>query len=198
MKYKICPHCGKQNSPTALDCEECFTSLFAVRVTDDENEKALQANDAHVGRTVRVCEACGYVNPANARKCQSCHEDISDIIPTEEKESLSMQFSLVSDDGYTYAIPQGKTVIGREAVMSDYLQGRDYVSRRHAELTLECGKLTLLNLSHTNYTYINSVRYISETVEIHDGDTIFLGDSGKNKANHDKAAFFTVRSIPCT
>ena len=199
MKYKICPHCGQHNPATAFDCESCYTDLTAVRVTDEESEKASQQPAAISARMVRICESCGFANPANARKCQSCKEDISDVTPTEEKASQPLHYRLASlDDQYAYELNPGKTVIGREETMSEYLKDKMYVSRRHAELTLEDGKLTVLNLSRSNYTFVNNERCVADAVELHDGDELALGGNSRNGQRQDMAAYFMVRIGSCT
>ena len=198
MKYKICPRCGRHNPPTALDCENCDTDITAARVTDEENEKAAGKEPATV-QMVRICEACGHANPANARKCQACGEDISDVTPTEESAAGQLHFRLASLDGaYAYEIQPGKTVIGREETMAEYLRDKVYVSRRHAELTLENGKLTVLNLSHSNYTYVNNIRCVAECEELHDGDEIGLGGNSNGGQRQKDAAYFMVRIGSCT
>lgn len=202
MKYKICPSCHTHNASTALECQSCFADLLSVRVTDDDTEKA-RATAATVARTVRICESCGFANPANTRKCQECGEDISDVMPTEERpvaeETQTLHYTFASLDGlYAYELQPGKTVIGQEETMADYLQGHIYVSRRQAELTLEDGKLTLLNLSRTNGTFVNNTKCGGEPVELHDGDEIGLGGLCRNGQRQDQAAYFMVRIGTCS
>ncbi len=204
MKFKICPHCGRRNSPTAFDCEDCYTDLTAVRVTDEKTGQGTPTPEPAL-KNVRVCEACGFSNPANARKCRSCGEDISDVIPTEEvlpQTDLTPDaphFTLVSLDGeYAYELQPGMTVVGREETMSDYLSGKIFVSRRHAELILEDGKLRLRNLSRSNYSFVNNERCTVEPMELHDGDELGLGGNVCNGQRQDRAAYFLVRIGSCS
>lgn len=203
MKYKICPHCGKHNSPTAFDCEACYTDLTGVRVTDEQTEKAA-TDSVPKAKSVRICESCGFPNPANARKCLSCGEDISDVMPVEDpavrpvQSADAVHFTLASLDGrYAFELKPGKTVVGREETMSDYLKDKVYVSRRHAELTLEDCRLTVRNLSRSNYTFINNVRCGAETAELRDGDELGLGGNSRNGLRQNDAAYFTVRIGTC-
>lgn len=202
-KFKICPSCGAKNLPNALECDSCETDLSTVRVTDEEtskrreNEGKLSTSTPPMTR-VRVCESCGFANPANARKCSSCGEDISDIIPTEELSAEEKHYVLASLDGeYVFQLPAGKTTIGREAIMSDYLARKGFVSRQHAELELQECKLTLKNLSRTNYTYVNNQKVSDEVVELKDGDIIGLGGNEHNGKRQDNAAYFMVRIGSC-
>ncbi len=147
---------------------------------------------------VRVCESCGFANPANARKCSSCGEDISDVIPTETQSAEKKHYVLASLDGeYAFQLSAGNTTIGREAVISEYLARKSFVSRQHAELELQEGKLILKNLSRTNYTYVNNQKVSDETVALKDGDIIGLGGNEQNGKRQDNAAYFMVRIGTC-
>lgn len=202
-KYKLCPHCRRKNAPDAWDCE-CGADISSERVTDDENEKAISQTtpktaDASARAMVRICDNCGKHNPANARRCTDCGEDISDVIPVEECANKPAGFILASDDGeYAYNIPDGETVIGRESAMSEYLSVKSYVSRRHAKLTVAGGKLSIENLSGTNYTFVNNERIPAGAMELHEGDTIGLGGNITGGKKQDKAAYFTVRVVSCS
>ena len=202
-KFKICPYCGTKNLPTALECDSCETDLSTVRVTDEETSKRRE-NDESLSPSappmmrVRVCESCGFANPANARKCSSCGEDISDVIPTETSPEEEKHYVLASLDGeYAFQLPVGDTTIGREAVMSEYLVRKSFVSRQHAQLELRDGRLILKNLSRTNYTFVNNQKASDDAVELKDGDIIGLGGNEQNGKRQDNAAYFMVRIGSC-
>ena len=203
-KFKICPICGKRNVANALECEVCETDLSTVRPTDEETlkavEEALEVPPTVPAATerVRICEECGFRNPPNERKCRQCGEDISDVLPTEAEAPAQVRFILTSLDGeYAWQIPEGKTVVGREAEMGEYLSDKRFVSRRHAEVTLENGKAIIENLSRTNYTYINNEKTTEGMIELHDGDIIGLGGNEKDGKRQDGAAYFRMRIGSC-
>ena len=219
-KYKICPSCGRRNPPNALDCEaeECGADLSTVHVTDEAfagtastagtagtaGTASGQTSSPFV-RMVRICEECGAVNPANARKCR-CGEEISDILPVPENSAAQVQtapvkpiqmtpknFMLSSLDGsLLYQISEGETILGREAELENYLEERLYVSRRHARLYLENGRLTIENLSATNYTFVNNMSLDGQRMELHEGDEIGLGGNSVNGNRQEMAAYFRV------
>ena len=223
-KYKICPNpkCGKHNKSKAIECAWCETDLSGVKPTDDETEAARAQAEAqkeqnknsleehmavpanHVGRMTRICESCGAHNPANARKC-SCGEDISDVIPTIEDNVPLPEtncheqkgVSLVTLDGsYSFSVPEGTTVIGREKEMKDYLTSKPFVSRTHAELDYMDGRLMIKNLSKTNFTYVNNTKISENTsMEIKAGDEIGLGGNIVNGERQELAAYFIVKSV---
>ena len=201
-KYMVCPYCGKHNPPKMLECIQCETDLSNVRVIDEEIEqksveKKEQAETA--AKMVRVCD-CGAHNPVNARKCENCGEDISDVVPVEEykEKQVDDHFVLASLDGaYTYELAEPSIIIGREAVMQEYLSAKLYVSRQHAELIVEGNCLFIRNISQTNYTYVNNIKIPEGKQELHDGDEIGLGGNMQNGNRQDEAAYFQVRIGSC-
>lgn len=201
-KYKICPSCHKKNEPILLECIYCEADLTRVKISDEETEKMLQANETEAAtpktKLVRVCE-CGTINPSNARKCSSCNEDISDITPTSEvQEKIERtEFVLSSLDGqYAYKMTTNEVIIGRENVMSDYLAAKSYVSRAHAKLIVENGSLFIENLNNTNFTYVNNNK-IAERVKLEADDEIGLGGTNNNGKSQSEAAYFLVRTNQC-
>lgn len=203
IKYKICPECHQKNEPYLLECEHCEADLTSVKVTDEDTEK-MHDNNAESNRTndvklIRLCD-CGAKNPANARKCSACNEDISDITPTSDniEESNKLSFILSSLDGhYAYTITANETTIGRENIMSEYLNRKSYVSRSHAKLTVENNELYIENLSSTNFTYVNNKK-ITEKIKLSDGDELGLGGLSVNGNRQEQAAYFLVRIGQCT
>jgi len=192
-KYKLCPFCGAKNNPTALECVNCDADISRVRVTDDETQEAQKAPENPVGAFVRICEECGHRNPANARKCQNCGEDISHITHTADAEEQPKHYSLVALDGdYEWELCCGKTTVGRENSMQEYLEDKTYVGRAHAIFTLEDGKLTFENLKAVNFSYVNNTKIVAQRVELHDGDEVALGGNTKDGKRQALAAYFKV------
>lgn len=206
-KYKICPICGTHNNPLFLECFECETDLQNVPVVDKETECVISqgtqsaGESASTGTMVRICD-CGAKNPVQARRCSVCGEDISMNIPVPDVVPSVQRYVFSSLDGtYAYEVQSGTTVIGRENEMQEYLASKPYVSRKHAELSLnaEDGKLIIRNCSTTNYTFINNELISSDTgVELKDGDEVGLGGNEQNGSRQAQAAYFMVRIGTCT
>jgi len=200
-KYKICPSCKTKNEPTFLECLNCEADLTRVKITDEETEKMLKANEAEEPNSqtssVRVCE-CGVKNPPNARKCRICYEDISDITPTPDTvDQGKTLFVLSSLDGqYVFKMTSNEITIGRESAMNEYLSTKSYVSRAHAKLYLEAEQLYIENLSNTNFTYINNKK-ITGKVKLEDGSEIGLGGTNVSGKSQADAAYFLVRIDQC-
>ncbi len=211
-KYKICPTCGYKNQPTMIECVQCETDLTGVSIGESSKEQPVSENinvNSGISQMVRRCD-CGAINVASSRKCEKCGEDISDIIPelyekdgSTSKESFECEnenkFSLISLDGtYKYVVEQNTTIIGRENCMGEYLSTKLFVSRKHAEILSEVGKIWIKNLSKTNKTFINNNEIEDDKyIELFEGDIIGLGGKEIDGEYQKDAAFFTVRIGTC-
>ncbi|MGN1020531.1 MAG: FHA domain-containing protein [Aristaeellaceae bacterium] len=204
MKYKVCPACGERNKPSDFECMKCGIDITNVNPTDEENEQFPAPQPPAGPVMVRICVSCGHHNPVNAGQCQRCQDDLTGIIPTAEEGDDSQsqspaQATLLSlDEQYAFELPAGETTVGRQEVMSEYLRTKPFVSRRHAMFRLADGKLTVTNLSQSNYTFVNNMRCPSREVELHDGDIIGLGGNECDGKRQDDAAYFLVRLCACT
>ena len=208
-KYKICPTCGTKNPPTMIECINCETDLTGVPLgmTHDEESSSNNSPENSGKKMIRKCE-CGAINSAAARKCIQCGEDISDIIPIFEveqdgynkgevssKDQLTIVLQTV-DNSYKYCIQNHKTIIGRENSMKEYLVSKPFVSRDHAELLCEAGRIWIKNHSHTNKTYINDNEIEDDKyIELKEGDIIGLGGKRINGVYQENAAFFIVNNV---
>ena len=208
-KFKICPTCGAKNMPTMIECVNCETDLTGTPIGEDLSERetigsyvpaAPVAKNIHM---VRICE-CGAKNLPSVRKCSQCGEDISDITPVpdtsdEEKVSQQYRYILASLDGqFTFEISTNMTIIGRENAMKEYLWQKTYVSRKHAEILLEGGKLWIKSYTSTNHTYVNNEQIKDDKyVELHNDDVIGLGGKEMNGLMQDQAAYFRVGIGSC-
>lgn len=193
-KYKICPVCGNRNPPSLLECRECETDLTGVKPVDETADADIPSAPAPEIAPIRVCE-CGAHNPPQARKCSVCGEDISDILPIQPRKDDSPGTPVLIlnavDESFSTEITEQNTVLGREALLQEYLSDKLYVSRRHAELTVSPNGIFLKNLSGTNRTFLNGILLENDTpVILHTGDEIGLGGTVINGSRQEKAAYF--------
>lgn len=204
-KYKICPACGERNAPSLMECRKCETDLMGVRVMDAEAEQrereeqeTKERESAAEKRLMRVCD-CGEKNPPQARKCAACGEDISDILPTacEAEEEKQFAYSLTAiGDEFAVVPVEPVLIVGREAALSEYLSGKNYVSRRHAQITVAADRAYIENLSSTNGTFVNNEQIADgEPTVLKDGDEIGLGGKVINGTRQSGAAYFTFRVV---
>lgn len=193
-KYKVCPSCGEQNNPIFIECSNCGTDLITVNVTDKATENIRYIPEAKE-TMVKMCE-CGTENPPGARKCLACDEDISDILPTSKSVGCCKQYTLVEFSGdFTYDVPNcTEIILGRENVLKEYICDKSYVSRCHAKLISKDENLYIVNLSNTNFTYVNNEKIPSDTpTPLKVNDEIGLGGYVNNGNRQDLAVYFVVR-----
>ncbi|MDR1069324.1 MAG: FHA domain-containing protein [Gracilibacteraceae bacterium] len=203
-KFKVCPACGEHNPPALLECKKCETDLTGVKVVDEALLAAQSAAERSAGppsggrSLIRLCD-CGAENPPQARKCVSCGEDISDVRAAESKKGLAGSpppALLRSFDGsFSYAITKPVTVIGREGEMSDYLQEKTYVSRKHAKVIIANGEVYMEDVSGTNHTFVNNAPIpAGAPTRLKNGDEVGLGGKLVNGERQTQAAYFVIEA----
>jgi hypothetical protein len=200
-KFKVCPVCYEHNPPALLECKKCEADITGVKVVDETllaaqnpiTQNAVAPQDNHL--LIRLCD-CGTENLPQSRKCASCGEDISDVRATERNAVAAMpQYTatLRAFDGFSFAIIKPVTIIGRDSEMSGYLREKNYVSRKHAKITVASGEVYIENLSGTNHTFVNNVLIPCDTPTLlKNGDEIGLGGKLNNGERQTQAAFFVI------
>lgn len=199
---KICPNCGEINGTGAWSCKKCDMDLSSVSISNDSitveypTPPEEQQREERQEQQHKTCSECGGRNPSQARKCQHCGADISDIIPTSEEDFAETHYEFKSLDGdYSFQIPCGCSVIGREHEMREYLAAKPFVSRIHAKLIVEDGKLFIENQSSTNYTFVNNIKIPSGRTLLKTGDEVSLGGITVNGIRQSEAAYFIVGTV---
>lgn len=193
-KYKVCPSCGEHNNPIFIECSNCGTDLMAVKVVDEATENIVYESVTEA-RMVKICD-CGTENPPGARKCASCGEDISDILPTSKTNVCQKQYMLCEISGaFAYDIPcDSEIIIGRDNYLKEFIVDKSYVSRSHAKIFFKDNNLYIINLSGTNFTYVNNEKISSNTpTQLKDGDEIGLGGCVSDGNRQDLAVYLVVR-----
>lgn len=201
-KFKICPVCGRHNSPALLECQQCENDLTAIEVVDEANiEQASNKKDELINtnksnfRLVKICD-CKKENPPQARKCCDCGEDISDIRAVEiQNNGLALNAVLCSIDGaYSFKIENPITILGRGNAMADYLKDKLYVSRKHAKLTVLVDKIYIEDIGSANQTFVNGILISKDKpVLLKNGDELGLGGKRINGEKQNQAAYFVVK-----
>jgi hypothetical protein len=161
-RVKICPNpnCGGKNAPGAPFCIEpgCGFALAGVDVVDESLAEKIEP-DTSDGREA----LSGMLSPA------ASHEDQADERASQRKAAL--------------AFPWGKTEIGETlfvgrdssfSMLGHILENEGYVkvSRKHAELYLEDGKLYVRDMGSTNGTFVNGQRIENRPISLSNGDQL--------------------------
>jgi hypothetical protein len=91
----------------------------------------------------------------------------------------------------------GEVVLGREPGSADLVLTDPGVSRRHAAVRAEPGRITVADLGSSNGTYVNGTRIRGET-DLADGDEIQLGGTIVSVHSRDAATAILGAGAPPT
>lgn len=141
------------------------------------------------------CDRCGHRTPEDANFCSSCGAPVDR--PNSDRPTIQLaldtaggppeEISIDLDDlpedgvlavragpnaGSTFAIDKDVITAGRHPD-SDVFLDDVTVSRRHAEVRRERGRLSVRDVGSLNGTYLNRERI--EQGDLHDGDVIQVG-----------------------
>lgn len=201
-KYKMCPECGAKSSPQEMECLRCEADLQGVPIMDEEavcEPSELEPQEDAEAAPARVCE-CGAANPVRNRRCLTCGADISfitPIVPPGDPKTV-FEISLVGTS-FSRALEHGLSIIGREGDFAGALSSKRFVSRKHAELSLDADSLSIRDLGSTNGTFVNnSLLEKDEVRELSDGDEVGLGGNAVDGERQGDAAYFFVKVAPCS
>lgn len=203
MKVKICPACGTVNDIRSRDCTKCGADLADVTPAE-ESEAAGKTAEAEAPETLkefRICPECGGRVPPNTWTCAACGGKTYGL-PLEREgqktagaaEKERPDYVLRSEDGQiTIRVREGETVtVGREAAGADYLAGRLYVGRKHLQIEVRDGWITLTDLASRNGSLVNGKTVKAQTpFRLTDNDLISMG-AREGQAPQDKAAYFRI------
>lgn len=81
---------------------------------------------------------------------------------------------LVRENGEVYEIAEGATWVGREAGLPISLPNEQTLSRQHAQIEREGGRVVLRDLQSTNGTFVNGSK-VADDVELRPGDSVQFG-----------------------
>lgn len=136
-----------------------------------------------------TCPACGIDIDAGDKFCRNCGAVMEAAPAGVETPSVTPSAGrrlIVLSSGAEIPLPsEGEILIGREDPISGVYPEVDLtphdgevagVSRRHARLTVEGGKLFVEDLDSTNYTFVNRQRLVPKTRHpLNDGDELRCG-----------------------
>ena len=147
--------------------------------TEFDKTVAVEASGAEatiLGTTVK-CLVCQTENAPNEKYCGECGFLLTSTPGEEAPEfEAAAQPKLVDSAGREYFLREGENTVGRES--ADVLLADPTVSRRHAVITLEGGKVWVTDLGSTNGTYAAGVQIqANDKVEVRDADELKFGSA---------------------
>lgn len=217
-RVKVCPSCGcgYHNSSTANECIKCGADLFGVspvveevwnkqqEMKLEEEKKALalpKVEKAPIAQ--KICPECKTPNSMVAKVCTSCGFVIKGIrsqssVGTEDakQETSKISLKLWFNGEQKLILLENSTpivIVGREHFLSEYLAEKQHVSRRHAQLMLVNGILSIKDVGSLNGTFINSVKIAKDDlVELKHGDRVSLGCLWPKDPENSNEGLFVV------
>lgn len=151
-----------------------------------------------IGTTV-VCAVCNTPNGGFETYCAECGFLLTSApgvidAPSAEEEA---GFELAeASTGRRFVLRIGTTTVGRESC--DVLLMDGTVSRRHAQIAVEGGQVTVTDLGSTNGTQVNGNRLAPNTPTVlSPGDTVRFGNASLTLASTGASAEATIAvSVP--
>jgi len=136
------------------------------------------APSLHVTQTIAPvqCPVCKTFNPAGEGFCVECGLIFQSALPEDVFGAPAVRLPcLVDASGRERFLQPGANLVGREG---DILIQDARVSRRHAEITLEAGKVMVRDLGSSNGTTVRGEPVGDDFVEIEDGEEVaFAGNA---------------------
>ena len=167
-----CPVCAYTNRRGALVCENCG-SLLDLRAESRRATRDLR--DSH-NELSKIDDGAIHEDQTDKVRGSSYHDGLMVHLKVDEYP----QPVLVSPD-----MLMGNVVLGRRDPITEQLPEVDLdqfagyrmgVSRRHAIMNLQNGKLTITDMGSSNGTFVNGQRLEARKPElVRDGDLLRLG-----------------------
>jgi pSer/pThr/pTyr-binding forkhead associated (FHA) protein len=125
-----------------------------------------------IGVGEQFCSRCGYQRGTWKKPA------ISTPAPAAQSsgalDRAGARFSLKSDEGGEYFLPDGEWVLGRGEVPLRI--DNSYISRSHARITVDGDAITITDLGSSNGTFVGGSRIaVNEAVPLVPGEAIGLG-----------------------
>ncbi len=120
------------------------------------------------------CPVCKTFNPAGVMFCVDCGLIFDRALPDDAFGAPKVELPLLVDaSGREHPIRPGRNAVGRDG---DIALADPRVSRKHAAITLDNGRLSLEDVGSTNGTTVNGEPLPpGQAVELHAGDKVAFG-----------------------
>lgn len=177
--------CGTPITGGALLCPGCGATLALetasiARGQEPSTEPTAPSANVAGATTGADCSVCGRVQPDDETTCHFCGSEFVGE-PIQRSASQGAAVSLWLPNGAAVDVPDGVRIeLGRESDVAEIrvaLSPHDVVSRRHAELVRNGGRMHVRDLGSTNGTFVAGERVSESEVELGAGVVIGLGRS---------------------
>jgi DNA-binding winged helix-turn-helix (wHTH) protein len=154
-----------QNTPRALSKKELTDAVWPATFVEESNLanlvaelRSLFSDRRKEPRFIRTVHGYGYAFCGDVQR----HGDRA-------------RAGVALFAGSEHPLYEGVNILGRDPSAQIMIDDAT-VSRRHASITIQNGAVTVEDLGSKNGTFLHGDR-LSERAEVHDGDTIVLGDA---------------------
>ena len=193
-----CPSCTAKNDPSYKFCDACGQQLgvSTATVTSTPTGGTAAGTCPQCGQSVvpgeMFCDNCGASLTANTTVAvPSARQPASPLTAASGTQlsgaaALCRGALLVQGSGARIALPdKAEVLVGREDAPSQHFPDIDLtpyngeadgVSRRHARISIQNGRMMLEDLDTTNHTYLNKQQLSpKQPQQLHDGDEVRFG-----------------------
>ncbi len=180
----LCPRCGGDQAfapaPAALRAESTPSRGAGDRYRPEQQHLSSPAGQAPAD-VQATCPECGKLVPASHQICTTCYVPLPPGgVPTPRPEAPGGVAWLVLPNGRRIRLTASLT-LGRDPQVSPVAGDLDAfrnVSRKHALLVSQDGRLMVTDLNSTNGTYINNMRLNGPTPRVlRPGDRLRLASN---------------------
>jgi len=139
--------------------------MFAPNVLEEKSEQMPSVDDASRTKIgIEFSSVPSFVEPSKPPKGEA---------ESQRKGAFVLVFESLKGKPQAFDLKEGTTIVGREPTCDIVIEDGS-VSRKHAQFTLQGGRLTLKDLGSKNQTYVDD-RRISSEVELTEGREMAFG-----------------------
>lgn len=166
---KECPKCGHINLETNFECDECGDDIVTVEAIKRSETSEIEETEDEINEP--LAESCAHEN-LHGKFCLDCRKFVEISDRETGKWVLSFpwgEYTVLENLWLGRMKPAPKEIA--DALEANFKN----VSRNHAQLSVDEGKLYVMDLESTNGTFVDSKRIgVYEKTELSQGSILKL------------------------
>ncbi|QSZ43106.1 FHA domain-containing protein [Sulfurimonas aquatica] len=166
---KECPTCLHINPESYAECDECGTDLVGVDPIEESEVEVTQEQPQEPVDVIQ--EECAHSN-LHGNYCLDCREYVKINEISTGEWSLQFPWGEYKIADYLWI---GRIKPAPQDMTKELEKNFKNISRNHAQISVDDGKLYIVDLESTNGTFVNSQRIIpNQKVELTQESTLKL------------------------